>query len=183
MPAQISVRIDGELCTATEGQTIFEVADGQWQVHSLAVPPRRGERRRLLPPVPRRGVGGRPSPARLHHAGPARHGGHHHVGPPEPSSAPGAGAAVRRAQPLLRGLRVQRPLRTAGAGRSASASPTSAIPTTRRASPSTCRIRASSSTTTAASCAAVACGCATRSKAPTSGTSAAAASARAWWPN
>ena len=27
MPQQISVRIDGELCTATEGQTIFEAAD------------------------------------------------------------------------------------------------------------------------------------------------------------
>ena len=27
MPSQISVRIDGELCTATEGQTIFEVAE------------------------------------------------------------------------------------------------------------------------------------------------------------
>ncbi len=27
MPAQISVRIDGELCAATEGQTLFEVAE------------------------------------------------------------------------------------------------------------------------------------------------------------
>ena len=63
------------------------------------------------------------------------------------------------------------------------ASPTSATPTTRRACRWTCRIRASCSTTTAASCAPAACGSATRSKARTSGTSAAAASTRGWWPN
>ena len=90
---------------------------GQREGHSLAVPPGRGELARLVPPVPGRGRRGRPPRARLHHAGPARHGGHHRLGAPEPAPAPGAGAFVRRAQPLLRRLRLQRPLRAAGPGR------------------------------------------------------------------
>ncbi len=82
MPSQISVRIDGELCTATEGQTIFEVAEANGKAIPVPVPPGRGELRRLLPPVPGRGRGARPPAARLHHPGPARHVGHHQLGPP-----------------------------------------------------------------------------------------------------
>ena len=145
------------------------------QVHPLALPPGGAELARLLPPVPGRGRRASaaccpPAPRRpssgmsvtTDSETPDRH---HRLMALE--------LLVRRAQPLLRRLRVQRPLRAAGPGRRRSASPTSATPTTTRACRSTSRIRAMCSTTTAASCAPAACGSATRSRARMSGTSAA----------
>ena len=89
-------------------------------------------------------------------------------------------AAVRRAQPRLLRVRGQRPLRAAGPGRATCGMDHVALrlPAT-RPSAWTSATRASASTTTAASSAPAACGSATRSRAPTPGTSPAAASTRA----
>ena len=86
------------------------------QVHPLAVPSGRPEFARLLPPVPGRGRRGRPPAARLHDAGAERHVGHHQFRQPGAQPADGARTAVHRAQPHLRRLRLQRPLRIAVVG-------------------------------------------------------------------
>ena len=70
-----------------------------------------------------RGGGHRPAAARLHDARPQRHVGHHRFGESGSSSADGVGVAVRRAQPHLRRVRVERPLRVAGPGAEAGPHP------------------------------------------------------------
>ena len=99
-----------------EGQTILAGGAGEWTQHPVAVLPGRPERRRILPPVPGRGLRHRPPAAGLHHARAERHVGHHQLRKPRAQPADGAGAAVHRAQPCLLRLRLQRPLRTAVAG-------------------------------------------------------------------
>ena len=71
MSQQVSVRIDGELCTATEGQTILRGGQRQRTLHPRALPHGRLELGRVLPVVPGRGGGRRPAAARLHDARPA----------------------------------------------------------------------------------------------------------------
>ena len=81
-----------------------------------------------------------------------------------------------RAQSRLRGLRLQQPLRTAGHGAAARASPACAIRYRYPQLAVDVSHRATCWTTTAASCAPAACASARKSKARTSGTSARAAS-------
>ena len=180
MSQQVSVRIDGELCTATEGQTIFEVAraNGRYipalcHMEGLSSA---GTCRLCLVEVA--GIG--PAAARLHDARPQRHVGHHQFGQSGSSSPDGVGVAVRRAQPLFARCACPTAIASCRRWRRSWASPTSASPTTIRACRWTRRIPASCSTTTAASFARVASASATRSKAPTSGTSPRAASTRFW---
>ena len=183
MSQQVSVRIDGELCTATEGQTIFEVAVANGRYIPCPLPHGGRELGRLLPAVP--GRGRRRSAACCR---PARR----------------RSAAACRSPPTRRTLahhrlmalellfsernhsaRCASPTGIASCRRwhSARASPMSASPTTIRGCRWTSRIRASCSITTAASSARAACGSATRSKARTCGISPRAASTRCWSPS
>ena len=116
--------------------------------------------------------------ARLHDPGRRGHGGDRTLGAARRVPADDRRAAVRRAQPRLLGVRGQRPLRAAGPGRAPGRRPRSSCRLSTRTSASTPPTRCSRSTTTAASCAPAACGSATRSRAPTPGTSWAAASTR-----
>ena len=109
-----------------------------------------------------------------------RHGGHHHLAAARVLPQDRARAALLRAEPRLRGVRVERALRAAGA-RAGARGDARALPLQLPApARSTPRTRASSSTTTAACSARAACGPAPRSRARTCGTSPPAASSRGW---
>ncbi len=84
-------------------------------------------------------------------AGRGGDGGHHRLGAAAALPAADRGAALRRAEPRLRRLRGQRPLRAAGGGATRSGWTTSASRTSTRPPSSTPATRASCSTTPAAS--------------------------------
>ena len=120
---KLSIRIDGELVTALEGTDDPAGGAGVGQVHPDAVPPGRADGRRRVPAVHRGGDRDRPSAAGLHHAGPGRDVGDHQLAEADAYRRMCDRAAAGGAQPRLRGVRVERSLRTAvdGDGRWVSA--------------------------------------------------------------
>ncbi len=151
---------------------------GQQQVHPRAVLHGGPDRGRRVPAVHGRGLRRRPPAARLHDARAGGPGGHHHLAAARVLPQDRARAALRRAQPRLRRVRLLRATASCSRSRRSTGSRTSATPTTTRACPSTRPTRATCSTTTAACCARAACARAPRSRARTCGTSPAAASSR-----
>jgi ferredoxin len=107
--------IDGKQVSAEEARHPGGRRRGR-HLHPDALPPGRRVRRRRLPHVPGRG-GGRPqAPVGLHDAGGRGHGRpHRHRAPPR-LPPHDARAPPRGAQPRLRRLRFQRPLRAPDAG-------------------------------------------------------------------
>ena len=181
MPAKVfSIRIDGELVKAAEGQTILEAARARREIHPDALLPGRVERGGRLPPMHRAGVRHRPAAARLHHAGAGRHVGDDQFAQADRVPAHGGRAAAGRAQSRVRGVRFERALRAAIHGaiarRDARALPVQLSEACRW----TCRTSASCSITTAASCARAACAFARKWKERTCGKSLRAAFTRAW---
>ena len=170
MPTVHTFKIDGVDVAAAEGQTILDVAtengieiptlchlDGLSDI---------GACRLCLVEV----AGSQQAAARLHDHRRRGHGGHDQQRAARRLPAHDRRDALRRAQPRLRGVRRQRPLRAAGPGRGAGRHhfdlPTDQ-PGGRRSTRAT---SCSPSTTTAASCAPAACASATRSRGRTPGT-------------
>ncbi len=113
---KISLRIDGELVNALEGQTILDAARASGKsiptlcfLEGLSPV---GACRLCMVGALRR----RPAVSRLHHSGPGRHVGDHHLSPAVALSPHDRRAAAGGAQSRLRGLRGQWTLRVAGHG-------------------------------------------------------------------
>ena len=113
---KISIRIDGELVNASEGQTILEAAQASGKIIPTlcyleglkAV----GACRLCMVEA----LGRRPPVSRLHHAGAGRHVGHDQFAQAVALPAHHHRTAAGRAQPRLRRVRLQRSLRIAGHG-------------------------------------------------------------------
>ena len=117
MPEKMTVRIDGEYVAAHARARRFS----RWRAPAASTS-RRSATWRASPPVGRLpavhggGLRGRPPAARLHHAGAGRHVRHHQLREARALPADRARVALLRAQPQLRRVRLQRPLRAAGPG-------------------------------------------------------------------
>ena len=168
---KISIRIDGELVNALEGQTILEAATRQRQVHSHPLLPGRadagGACRLCMVEVP--GID-RLLPACTT---PMQDGMSVTTNSPKLIEVPPHvdRTAAGGAQSRLRRVRFQWPLRIAGDGHRLGITTCALCLQLSQACRWTCRIRASCSTTIAASCAPAACACAPKSKARTCGRS------------
>ena len=94
---------------------------GEREIHSHAVLPRRTLRLRRLPVVRGGGLGRGPPADRLHDRGAGRHVRDHQLREARALPPDGARTSLLRTQSLLRRLRIERPLRVAGHGARGSA--------------------------------------------------------------